>query len=53
MFNSCHPEKPVWVVSLNDGAKVRLFSGIAKFRVAIRADFTQLTICNLVNKANS
>ena len=53
MINSCHSEKPVWVVSLNDGAKVRLFSEATKFRVAIRRDFAQLTIRNLVNKRYS
>ena len=53
MINSCHSEKPVWVVSLNDGAKVRLFSEATKFRVAIRRDFAQLTIRNLVNKLYS
>ena len=40
-------------LSLNDGAKIRLFSDITKFRVAIRTDFQQPLIRNLVNKANS
>ena len=43
----------MWVVSLNDGAKVRLFSEATKFRVAIRRDFQQPLISILVNKANS
>ena len=43
----------MWVVSLNDGAKVRLFSEATKFRVAIRCDFQQPLIPVLVNKANS
>ena len=43
----------MWVVSLNDGAKVRLFSEATKFRVAIRRDFPQPLIPVLVNKANS
>ena len=43
----------MWVVSLNDGAKVRLFSEATKFRVAIRRDFQQPLIPVLVNKANS
>ena len=34
-------------------AKIRLFSDTAKFRVAIRLDFQQPLILNLVNKANS
>ena len=34
-------------------AKIRLFSDITKFRVAIRTDFQQPLIRNLVNKANS
>ena len=38
---------------LNDGAKIRLFSGTTKFRVAIRADFQQPLILNSVNKTNS
>ena len=40
-------------LSLNDGAKIRLFSDTTKFRVAIRTDFQQPLIRNLVNKANS
>ena len=38
---------------LNDGAKIRLFHDTTKFRVAIRPDFQQPLILNLVNKANS
>ena len=34
-------------------AKIRLFSDATKFRVAIRPDFQQPLIQNLVNKANS
>ena len=43
----------MWVVSLNDGAKVRLFFEATKNRVAIRRDFQQPLIPVLVNKANS
>ena len=31
-------------LSLNDGAKIRLFSGTTKFQDVIRADFQQLSI---------
>ena len=35
------------------GAKIRHFSDTTKFRMAIRPDFQQSLILNLVNKANS
>ena len=37
----------------NDGAKIRLFYGTAKFRVAIRTDFQQGSRFFIVKKTNS
>ena len=43
---------PIGVLSLNDGAKIRHFFDSIKFRVAIRADFLQLSNCKFVNNPN-
>ena len=42
--NSVFVTHPIGALSLNDGAKIRLFSDTTKFWVAIRADFQQLSI---------
>ena len=44
---------PIGSLSLNDDAKIRLFSGTTKFQDVIRGDFQQLSIWNYVNNPNS
>ena len=44
---------PIGSLSLNDDAKIRLFSGTTKFQDVIRGDFQQLSIWNCVNNPNS
>ena len=42
--NSVFVTHPIGALSLNDGAKIRLFFGTTKFQGVIRADFQQLSI---------